>query len=333
MDMRDGISRALIEAMESDPAVIVLGEDVAGGAGTEEYDVVGSWGGVFGVTAGLAERFGRDRVLDTPLAESAFMGAAVGAAIGGMRPVAELMFVDFFGVCLDPIMNQASKVRYMSGGQVKVPMVIRTAFGAGLCASSQHSGSYYSIFAHLPGVKVVVPSNPADAQGLMISSIRDDDLVIFFEHKALYYQKGPAAEPGHVVPLGKCAVAREGADVTLVGVGRTVLTGLEAAGSLADQGVECEVVDLRTIVPLDLDGVLASVRKTGRLLVVDEDNSRCSVATDLVAQVCERAFAELKAAPAMVLPPNVPVPFGPGLEAAYMPTAATVTDRVLNMLA
>ncbi len=332
MDMRDGISRALIEAMESDPAVIVLGEDVSGGAGTDDYDAVGSWGGVFGVTQGLTERFGRGRVLDTPLGESAFMGAAVGAAIGGLRPVVELMFVDFFGVCLDPIMNQGSRVRYMSGGQVKVPVVIRTAFGAGLCAGSQHSGSYYSMFAHLPGIKVVVPSNPADAQGLMTASIRDDDMVIFFEHKALYFKKGPAAPPGHVVPLGTCAVSREGTEVTLVGIGQTVHTALAAAEELATRGIECEVIDLRSIVPLDLDGVLASVRKTGRLVVIDEDNPRCSVASDLVGLVCEAAFSDLKAPPAMVLPPSVPVPFGPDLEAAYVPKAGDVTNCVQRLV-
>lgn len=328
MTMRDGVNQALMEAMERDPSVIVMGEDVAGGAGMDDYDAMGSWGGVFGVTQGLAERFGRQRVLDTPLAEASFVSAAVGAAMNGMRPVVELMFVDFMGFCLDPIFNQGARVRYMSGGQVKVPLVVRTAFGGGLTAGPQHSGTYYSIFAHLPGIKVVVPSTPADAQGLLAASILDDDVVVFFEHKALYTKKGPVAPPGHVLPLGKCDVKREGLDVTIVGVGQTVLTALAAAKDLQLQGVSAEVIDLRSIVPLDLETILESVKKTGRLVVVDEDNPRCSVATDIVAQVCELAFGDLLAAPVMVMPPSVPVPFGVALENAYLPNAADVVSAV-----
>lgn len=330
--MRDAINGALMEEMERDPSVVIIGEDVAGGAGMSAYEGKGSMGGVFGVTKGLVERFGRSRVLDTPLSETAIMGTAVGAAMAGLRPVAELMFADFLGTCLDPIYNQGAKVRYMSGGQASVPLVIRTAFGGGLSAGGQHSGCHYSVFAHFPGLKVVVPSTPADAKGLMAAAVRDDDIVVFFEHKALYGEVGPAGPPGHVIPLGRCDVKRPGSDVTIVGIGKTVLTALEAAASLAEDGIDCEVVDLRTLVPLDLEGLEASVRKTRRLVVVDEDSPQCSVATEVVALLCQSLYGELLAGPRMVTPPSVPVPFAPELEAAYLPDPRNVAEAVLAVV-
>ena len=332
MTFRDGINRAIVDAMRHDPAVVVLGEDVAGGAGMPEYEHAGSWGGVFGVTQGLAEEFGRGRVLDTPLSESAFMGAAVGAAACGLRPIVELMFVDFMGVCLDPIFNQGARLRYMSGGQASVPLVIRTAFGGGLTAGPQHSGTYYSVLAHFPGIKVVVPSTPADAQGLLASAIKDDDVVVFFEHKALYSKKGAAPGAHHTVPLGRCDIKRVGSDVTIVGVGQTVHTGLAAAKELAADGIEAEVVDLRSIVPLDLPTILDSVTKTGRLVVIDEDNPRCSVGTDVVSGVCTQAFSALREAPVVVAPPSVPVGFGVALEQAYLPSVHTVVAQVRSLV-
>lgn len=326
--MREAVTAALVQEMERDPSVVVIGEDVAGGAGMAAYDEVGSMGGVFGVTKGLVERFGRTRVLDTPLAESAIMGTAVGAAMGGLRPVVELMFVDFLGTCLDQIYNQGAKLRYMSGGQYAVPMVIRTTYGGGISAGAQHSGCHYSVFAHFPGIKVVVPSNPADAQGLLAAAIRDDDLVVFFEHKATYAQSGPRLADGTVVELGTSAVKRAGADVTVIGIGRTVGLAEQAATMLSDDGIDCEVIDLRSIVPLDLPTLEASVRKTGRLIVVDEDSPRCSVATDLVAQLTQSCFDALRAASRVVAPPNTPVPFAPELEAAYQPNVARVVAAV-----
>jgi len=326
--MRDAITSALTAEMERDPSVVVIGEDVAGGDGMAAYEGKGSMGGVFGVTKGLVERFGRNRVMDTPLAESAIMGTAIGAAAAGLRPVVELMFVDFLGTCLDQIYNQGAKMRYMSGGQISVPLVIRTTYGGGISAGAQHSGCHYSVFAHFPGIKVVVPSTPADAQGLLRAAIRDDDIVVFFEHKATYAQVGPAPETDAIIELGTSEVKRTGDDVTVVGIGRTVMIALDAAEMLAAEGIDCEVVDLRSIVPLDMPTLERSVRKTGRLVFVDEDSPRCSVATDVVALLCQALFGELRAAPRLVLPPNVPVPFAPELEGAYQPSAAAVMAAV-----
>ncbi len=257
--MRDAVNAALVEEMDRDPSVVVIGEDVAGGGGMAAYEGRGSMGGVFGVTKGLVERFGRARVLDTPLSETAIMGLGVGAAMSGMRPVVELMFTDFLGTCLDPIYNQGAKVRFMSGGQASVPLVIRSAFGGGLSAGAQHSGCHYSVFAHFPGLKVVVPSTPTDAQGLLTASIRDDDIVIFLEHKAMYGRSGPPAPAGHVIPLGRLDVKRKGSAVTVVGIGATVHTAADAAAELAKEGVDCEVLDLRSLVPLDVTGLAASL--------------------------------------------------------------------------
>lgn len=326
--LRDAVNVALAQEMELDKSVIVIGEDVAGGAGMPAYDARGSMGGVFGVTKGLVERFGRTRVLDTPLSETAIMGLAVGAAMSGLRPVVELMFSDFLGTCLDPIYNQGAKVRFMSGGQASVPMVIRTAYGGGLSAGAQHSGCHYSVFSHFPGIKVVVPSTPADAHGLLAASIRDDDIVVFCEHKALYGARGPAAPAGHLVPLGRLNVRRPGSDVTVVGIGATVQTALDAATELAKGGVECEVLDLRSLVPLDLAGLEGSLARTRHLVVVDEDSPRCSMASEVIAAVCTSMWGSLDAAPVMVTPPPSPVPFAPELEKAYLPGVADVVQAV-----
>ena len=264
---REAIHEALAQEMERDETVIVMGEDNAGGAGAPGDD--DAWGGVLGVTKGLYHKF-PGRVLDTPISESAFVGAAIGAATAGLRPVAELMFVDFMGVCFDQIYNQAAKFRYMFGGKAVTPVVIRTMYGAGLRAAAQHSQCLYPLFTHIPGLKVVTPATPYDAKGLLIQAIRDDDPVMFFEHKALYDISGPVPEESYALPFGEANVVREGGDVTIVTLGRMVHTSLEAAGQLAAQGVECEVVDLRTTSPLDEDTVLESVEGTGRLVVVDE---------------------------------------------------------------
>ena len=325
---RTAINEALAQEMERDPRVILMGEDVAGGASLEGFEQKGAWGGVLGVTAGLVEKFGRSRVLDTPISESGYIGAAVGAAATGLRPVAELMFVDFMGVCLDQIFNQGAKLRYMFGGQTRVPMVIRTMIGAGFRAAGQHSGCHYSVFTHFPGLKTVVPSTPADAKGLLAASIRDDDPVIFFEHKLLYDMEGDVPDGEHVIPLGKADIKREGDRVTVVAIARMVHMALEAAETLAGEGIEVEVIDTRTLSPLDEDTILGSVRKTRRFVVVDEDNPRASLATDIAALVATRAFDHLDAPPQMVTAPHTPVPFSPVLEDFYVPNAARIVEAV-----
>jgi acetoin:2,6-dichlorophenolindophenol oxidoreductase subunit beta len=319
------INEALAQEMERDPTVVVFGEDNAGGAGAPGED--DAWGGVMGLTKGLYHKY-PGRVLDTPISESAFIGAAGGAACSGLRPVAELMFVDFFGVCMDQIYNQAAKFRYMFGGKARTPMVIRTMYGAGIRAASQHSQCLYPIFTHIPGLKVVVPSNPYDAKGLLIASIRDDDPVIFFENKVLYNVEGEVPEEPYVVPLGEAEYVREGDDVTIVAIGRMVSMAEQAAEQLADEGIECEIVDPRTTSPLDEETIFESVENTGRLVVVDEANPRCSLATDIAARVAQNCFDGLKAAPKMVTAPHTPPPFSPTLEDLYVPDPERIAAAV-----
>ena len=325
LSYREAINEALSQEMERDPSVIVMGEDNAGGAGAPGED--DAWGGVLGVTKGLYERY-PGRVLDTPITESAFIGAAIGAATRGMRPVAELMFIDFAGVCLDQIMNQAAKFRYMFGGKAVTPVVIRTMYGAGLRAAAQHSQGLYPVFTHLPGLKVVLPSSPYEAKGLLIQSIRDDDPVIFCEHKAMYDMTGDVPEESYTIPFGEANVVREGDDVTIVAMGRMVSLAEQAATELESSGVSAEVIDPRTASPLDLDTILESVEKTGRLVVVDEASPRCNLATDISAQVVSEAFGDLRAPIKMVSPPHVPVPFAGSLEQLYIPQAQDVINAV-----
>ena len=329
LTFREALNEALRLEMRRDPTVVLMGEDIAGGAATHlEEKGDEAWGGDLGITKGLVQEFGRSRVLDTPISESSFIGAAVGAASTGLRPVAELMFVDFFGVCMDQIFNQAGKMRYMFGGKAKVPMVIRTLYGAGFRAAAQHSAVLYSVFVHMPGLKVVVPSTPYNAKGLLTASIRDDDPVIFFEHLVLLDSAGPVPEESYVVPLGKAEIARPGKDVTVVAIGRMRQFALEAAEQLARDGVDVEVVDPQTLSPLDEETILESVKKTHRLVVVDEDNPRCSVANDIVALAAQQAFGYLDAAPQAVTAPHTPVPFSPVLEDAYIPSPAKIAAAV-----
>ena len=274
---REAINEALRQEMRRDPTVILMGEDVTGASQSDHPDHLDAWGGVLGVTKGLVHEFGRQRVRDTPITESGFMGAGVGAAATGLRPVVELMFIGFMGVCLDQITNQAAKMRYMFGGKAKIPLTIRTMIGAGFRAAAQHSDSIYSTFVHFPGLKVVAPATPADAKGLLAAAIRDDDPVIFCEHKVLYDSKGPVPDGEYVIPLGQADIKRAGSDVTIVAISRMTLHALQAAEELAKQGISAEVVDLRTLAPLDEITVLDSIRKTGRLVVMDEDNPRRSV--------------------------------------------------------
>jgi acetoin:2,6-dichlorophenolindophenol oxidoreductase subunit beta len=286
-----------------------------------------AWGGVLGVTKGLYPKY-PDRVLDTPISESAFIGAAVGAACSGLRPVAELMFVDFMGVCFDQIYNQGAKLRYMFGGKARVPMVIRTMWGAGIRAASQHSQSLYPIFTHIPGLKVAIPSNPYDAKGLLIGAIRDDDPVIFFENKVLYTVEGEVPEESYTIPFGEANVVREGDDVSIVAIGRMVHMAQEAAERLAADGIDCEIVDPRTTSPLDTDTIYETVEKTGRLVVVDEANPRCSMASDIAALVAQNCFDDLQAPVQMVTAPHTPPPFSGVLEDLYVPNADRITEAV-----
>jgi pyruvate/2-oxoglutarate/acetoin dehydrogenase E1 component len=328
----EAINEALAIAMREDPTVVLMGEDIAGGAKVDHLADDEAWGGPMGVTKGLVKEFGRSRVLDTPITEAGFIGAAVGAAATGLRPIAELMFVDFFGCCMDQIFDQGAKLRYMFGGKAKCPLVIRTMIGAGLGAAGQHSGCHYSVFTHMPGIKTVVPSTPADAKGLLLSAIRDDDLVLFFENKVLYGLQGevPAGDEG--IPLGRADVKRAGGDVTIVAISRMVHQALAAAEALADEGIEAEIVDPRTLSPLDGDTILASVRKTHRLVVVDEDNPRCSVATDIAALVADQGFDSLDAPIKLVTAPHTPVPFSPPLEAFYIPSPERIVETVREIV-
>jgi pyruvate dehydrogenase E1 component beta subunit len=318
--------------MERDERVIVIGEDVAGGATVPGFEAKDAWGGPLAVTRGLVAKFGRSRVLDTPLSETGFIGASAGAAMTGLRPIVELTFIDFMGVCLDQIVNQAAKSRYMFGGQVRVPMVIRTMIGAGDRMAGQHSGSAYSVFAHFPGLKTVVPATPADAKGLMAAAIRDENPVVFCEHRGLYNTRGEIPDGEHIVELGVADIKRRGTDLTVVAIGKMVLVALEAAQELAQRGLATEVIDVRTIWPLDHETILASVAKTGRLVVVDEDTPVCSVGAEIIALAARQGFHSLKGPPQLVTVPHAPAPFSPLLEDAYLPNRQAVVKAVETAL-
>src|SRR6266508_4170233 len=322
-------SKAMVEAiaqeMERDPSVFYLGEDV------------GAYGGIFSSTTGLLERFGPQRVIDTPISETAFIGLGVGAAVEGMRPIVELMFADFMGVCLDQIYNHMAKIYYESGVNVKVPMVLTTAVGGGYSDGAQHSQCLWGTFAHLPGMKVVVPSNPADAKGLMTSAIRDDNPVIYMFHKGVmglpWMVKNPRTvdevpEDEYVVPIGKARVAREGGNVTVVTVSLSVHHALDVAESLAGEGVDVEAIDLRSLVPLDREAILTSVSKTGRLVVVDEDYRSFGLSGEVVATVAEHDPAMLQVPVQRVAVPDVPIPYAHPLEYAVLPRQDKIEKAV-----
>lgn len=327
---REALNDALRGEMRRDPNVILLGEDIAGGKGAGGQQ--DAWGGVLGATAGLYTEFGADRVFDTPISESAFIGAAAGAAVTGLRPVAELMFVTFFGVAGDALFNQMAKFRYMFGGKTRTPCVIRTLYGAGTGAAAQHSDCYYPVFTHMPGLKVAVPSSPHDAKGLLIAAIRDDDPVIFFEHQAMYGDTGDVPDEDYVIAFGQARVVRQGEDVTIVALGRMVQFAQQAAADLAATGIDCEIIDPRTISPLDEQTILASVAKTGRLVIVDEALPRCGLASDIAAIVSEHGFDSLRAPVRRVTPQHNPVPFTPNLEQAHIPSPERIVGAVHSIL-
>jgi pyruvate/2-oxoglutarate/acetoin dehydrogenase E1 component len=329
---REALNEALRLAMREDSRVILLGEDLAGGAGGTPSQV-DAWGGAFGVTKGLIQEFGSERVIDTPISEMAFIGAAVGAAMTGLRPVADLMYVSFIGVCLDQVMNQAAKLRYMSGGKVRIPVTIRASIGAGMSAAAQHSDCIYSLFVHLPGLKVVAPATPYDAKGLLLASIKDEDPVIFIENKTLFNSKGPVPEGSYSIPLGKAEVKREGKDVTIVAISRMVLEALKGADELAARGHSAEVIDVLSLSPLDTETILTSVKKTGRLIIVDEDYPKCGMASEIAAIVSTEVFDYLDYPVQRVVPPHVHVPFNPALEHYYLPNADKIVECAMRMVA
>jgi acetoin:2,6-dichlorophenolindophenol oxidoreductase subunit beta len=331
LSMRDAINQALHQEMERDERIIVLGEDVSGGAGGTSGEREAS-GGIFGITKGLLPRFGEHRVIDTPICESAIVGAAAGAALAGLRPVAELMFADFVGVCLDQIYNQIAKFRYMFGGRSTCPVVIRMAMGAGMSMGAQHSQSIYALLTSVPGLKIVVPSNAADAKGLLIQAIRDDDPVIFFEHKALYPRKTEVPEAPYTIAFGEANVLREGDAATVVALARMVPFAEKALDSLAKEGIRCDLIDPRTTSPLDEESILESVENTGRLVIVDESPPRCSIAADIAALAASRALRSLRAPVEMVTPPHAPVPFSPALERAYVPGPPKIEAAIRRVL-
>jgi pyruvate/2-oxoglutarate/acetoin dehydrogenase E1 component len=331
ISIREALNQALHEEMERDDKIIIIGEDVAGGAGgtSGELDVVG---GVFGVTKGLQPRFGIDRVIDTPITESAIMGAAAGAALAGLRPVAEIMFADFIGVCMDQLYNQIAKFRYMFGGKSRCPVVIRMMTGAGMNAGAQHSQAVYSILTSVPGLKVVIPSNAYDAKGLLKTAIRDDDPVVFLEHKMLYTDEMEVPIEEYLIPIGEAAMSREGDDVTVVAIGRMVVFAQQVIDKLAAEGITCDLIDPRSLSPLDDEMIYESLAHTGRLVVVDESNPRCSIATDIAGMVACNAFASLKAPVKIVTAPHTPVPFARELEIEYIPSPAKIEAAIREVI-
>jgi acetoin:2,6-dichlorophenolindophenol oxidoreductase subunit beta len=318
---RDAVADGIAREMRRDPAVVCLGEDI------------GAAGGVFKTTVGLLAEFGPHRVRDTPISEQAIVGIAMGAAMTGIRPVAEIMFSDFLACCWDYLANEIPKMRYMTGGQVTVPLVIRTANGGGLGFGAQHSQSVENWALAVPGLKVVAPSTPADVVGLLASAIRSDDPVVFFEHKGLFASRGEAAPDGHVVPLGEAAIARPGTDVTIVALAATVPLALAAADELAGSGVQAEVIDLRCLVPLDMATVLASVRKTSRLLIVEENPYQGGWGGTVASIVADEGFELLDAPIRRVAAACVPLPFADALEDEVIPTTPKVVAALRDLLA
>jgi acetoin:2,6-dichlorophenolindophenol oxidoreductase subunit beta len=331
MMYRDAVLSTIAEEMARDPNVVVLGEDIVGGMGTPGGPE--AIGGIWSTSTGLFGQFGKERVIDTPISESAIIGAASGLALSGKRPVAELMFADFVGVCLDQIWNQMGKFRYMFGGKSTCPAVIRMAWGAGYNAAAQHSQGVHQILTGMPGLKVVMPSTPADVKGLLRTAIRDDDPVIFLEHKALYGMSGEVPDdPDFMIPFGHARLARAGQDVTIVSAGLLLGFCEKVADKLAAEGIGCDVIDLRTTSPLDEETILDSVEVTGRLVVVDEAPPRCGLAGDICSLVANKAFASLKAPPQAVTPPHTPIPFARELESAWLPSTDTIEAAVRKVL-
>ncbi|WP_414044049.1 alpha-ketoacid dehydrogenase subunit beta [Macrococcus animalis] len=326
------VTEGIDQAMEKDDTVILMGEDVAGGNTVEHLKGDEAWGGVFGLTKGIVGKYGRDRVIDTPIAEQNYVGAGVGAAATGLRPIVELMFNDFIGYALDALLNQGSKMRYMFGGKAKIPMTMRTVHGAGASAAAQHSQSLYGMFGAIPGIKVVVPSNPYDAKGLLLAAVEDDNLVVFSEDKTLYGMKGEVPEEYYTVEIGKAKIVREGEDLSIVAIGKMVHVALEVADELEGQGVSVEVIDLVTVAPWDQETIMNSVEKTNRLIVIDEANPQSSTGHSIAAVVGDKMFDHLDGPVKVITAPHVPVPFAANLEALYIPNKEKVLKEAAEII-
>lgn len=322
---KEAVGEAMRQEMERDPNVFLMGEDLQ----------VFYGGGPLGATPAekFLNKFGPERVRDTPISEAAFIGAGVEAAVMGLKPIVELMFIDFIGVALSPIFNEAGKMRYVFGGQCKVPLVLRTTMGAGFSFGAHHSQCLYSMLMHGPGLKIVVPSTPYDAKGLLISAIRDEDPVVFFEHKMLYSIKGPVPEDEYTVPFGQAEIKRSGADVTVVASAWMLQKSLKAAKQLEIDGISVEVIDPRTLVPLDRKTILDSVKRTSRLVIVDEDYERCGFAAEIAAIVADEAFDFLDAPIKRVTTPTIPIPFSPVLENTLIPDENRIVKAVKDVMA
>jgi pyruvate dehydrogenase E1 component beta subunit len=318
--------------MKLDDKVFIMGEDIAGGSTNPEFESKTGLGGGFGVTVGLVEQFGRKRVMDMPISEAGFVGMAIGAAFAGLRPIAEVMYVDFMGVCYDQILNQASKMFYMYGGKKPLPMVIRTVCGAGFRAGAEHGQMLYNMFVSIPGLKVVAPSNAYDAKGLLATAIQDNDPVVFLEHKRTYMLECEVPEEPYTIPFGVANVARQGSDVTVIALHLMVQKALEAAEELAKEGISVEVIDPRTLSPLDLDTLLKSARKTKRVVIVDESYPRCGMAADISAQITENTFNQLSAPVKRVVPPHAHIPFCGPLEDEWIPNETKIISAVKEVL-
>lgn len=317
----DALGEALREEMHRDERVILIGEEI------------GVFEGAYKVTKGLLKEFGPRRVMDTPISETAIAGAAIGAALTGLRPVAEIMYMDFLPLCLDQIATQAAKMHFMSGGKLRVPMVLRTQYSLGRAHGSQHSQFFPSWFFQVPGIQVVLPSTPGDAKGLLKASIREENPTIFIESAMLYRTKGPVPEGDYVIPLGKCDVKRKGDDLTIVAVSRVVNEAISAAAKLEEQGISVEVIDPRTIQPLDLDTIVESVKRTGRLVIASDDVKSGGIGSEMAARIVEEAFDLLDAPILRVACPNTPIPFSPTLEQAYMPNADKIVKAAKKLFA
>jgi len=319
LSFREAIALAMKEEMQRDESVFLMGEDV------------GASGGIFKCSEGLFEEFGPERVIDTPIAEAGYIGLSVGAAMTGMRPIAELMFGDFSLLTMEQIVNQAAKIRYMSGGQCRVPLTIRLSMGAGRSSAAQHSQSLHAIFAHIPGLKVAVPSCPYDAKGLLKTAIRDDNPVLFFEDKMMYTETGPVGGDDYTIPFGQACIKRSGDDITIIGTSSMVDVSLKAANLLEDEGISAEVIDPRTLFPLDRETLLESVRKTGYAVVVDEGVHRYGVTGELASLINEEAFDYLDAPVARIGAADVPVPFSPSLEMPTIPDEQKIIQAVHSL--
>ncbi len=320
LEYREAIKEAVIEEMDRDPGVFLIGEDI------------GVYGGAFRAYKGLLEKYGPERVVNTPISEVGIVGAAVGAALTGQRPVAELMFVDFAALAMDQIVNQAAKIRYMTGDSINVPMVLRTQGGSGGGVAAQHSQSLEAWFYHIPGLKVVMPATSYDVKGLLKTAIRDNNPVIFIEHKMIYLLKGEVPEEEYTIPFGKADIKREGKDITIVAYSNMLFKALEAASDLEKEGISCEVIDPRTLVPLDLDAIIDSVKKTGRLVAVTEACKRGSIASDISAKVTEKAFGWLDGPVKIVAGLNTPIPYNSTLEKASIPHKKDIIAAVKGLL-